>query len=99
MLAIQQKFLYLDFINTFISLLAAFVFGSLIGIEREYRRQVAGLRTNVLVAVGAAIFDDLAMRAAGSDGAVRIAASVVSGVGFLGEIGRASCREWVGGWW
>jgi len=38
MLAIQQKFLYLDFINTFISLLAAFVFGSLIGIEREYRR-------------------------------------------------------------
>lgn len=84
MLAIQQKFLYLDFINTFISLLAAFVFGSLIGIEREYRRQVAGLRTNVLVAVGAAIFVDLAMRAAGSDGAVRIAASVVSGVGFLG---------------
>src|SRR5699024_11290566 len=84
MLAIQQKFLYLDFINTFISLLAAFVFGPLIGIEREYRRQVAGLRTNVLVAGGAAIFVDLAMRAAGSDGAVRIAASVVSGVGFLG---------------
>src|SRR5690625_3223068 len=84
MLAIQQKFLFLDFINTFISLLAAFILGSLIGIEREFRRQVAGLRTNVLVAVGAAIFVDLAMRAAGSDGAVRIASSVVSGVGFLG---------------
>ncbi len=84
MLAIQEKFLLMDFINTFVSLSAAFIFGSIIGIERELRRQVAGLRTNVLVAVGAAIFVDLAMRASGSDGAVRIASSVVSGVGFLG---------------
>src|SRR5699024_8339419 len=84
MLAIQQKFLVLDFINTFISLLAALVFGSLIGIERAYRRQLARLRTNVLLAVGTAIVADLAMRAAGAGGAVRIAASVVSGVGFLG---------------
>src|SRR5690625_1397611 len=84
MLAIQPKRRLWDCIHTFISLLAAFILGSLIGIEREFRRQVAGLRTNVLVAVGAAIFVDLAMRAAGSDGAVRIASSVVSGVGFLG---------------
>jgi len=84
MLAVQKSFAFNDFINTLVSLLSAFVFGSLIGIEREYRRQVAGLRTNVLVAVGAAIFVDLAMRAAGTEGAVRISASVVSGVGFLG---------------
>lgn len=84
MLAIETSFVLLDFTNTFISLVAAFVLGALIGIEREYRRQVAGLRTNVLVAVGAAIFVDIAMRAAGTDGAVRVSAAVVSGVGFLG---------------
>lgn len=84
MLAIKTGFVLLDFVNTFISLLAAFLLGSLIGIEREYRRQVAGLRTNALVAVGAAIFVDIAMRGAGSDGGIRVAAAVVSGVGFLG---------------
>lgn len=53
MLAVQASFNALDFANTFVSLISAFVLGSLIGLEREYRRQVAGLRTNVLVAVGA----------------------------------------------
>src|SRR5690625_2899502 len=84
MLAIKTSFVFLDFVNTFISLSTAFLLGSLIGIEREYRRQVAGLRTNALVAVGAAIFVDIAMRGAGSDGGIRVAAAVVSGVGFLG---------------
>ena len=42
-----------DFFDTLISLAVAFVLGTLIGAERQYRQRTAGLRTNVLVAVGA----------------------------------------------
>lgn len=73
-----------DFLDTLLSLTTAFVLGTLIGAERQYRLRTAGLRTNVLVAVGAAAFVDLAMHLAGSDGAVRVIAYVVSGIGFLG---------------
>ncbi len=73
-----------DFIDTLISLTAAFILGTLIGAERQYRQRTAGLRTNVLVAVGAAAFVDLAMHLNGADGAVRVIAYVVSGIGFLG---------------
>ncbi len=73
-----------DFIDTLVSLATAFVLGTLIGAERQYRQRTAGLRTNVLVAVGAAAFVDLAMHLAGADGAVRVIAYVVSGIGFLG---------------
>ncbi|OAF05265.1 methyltransferase [Bradyrhizobium centrolobii] len=73
-----------DFIDTLISLFTAFVLGTLIGAERQYRQRTAGLRTNVLVAVGAAAFVDLAMHLTGADGAVRVISYVVSGIGFLG---------------
>lgn len=73
-----------DFFDTLVSLTVAFVLGMLIGAERQYRTRAAGLRTNVLVAVGAAAFVDLAMHLAGADGAVRVIAYVVSGIGFLG---------------
>ena len=73
-----------DFLDTLVSLASAFVLGTLIGAERQYRQRTAGLRTNVLVAVGAAAFVDLAMRLDGPDGAVRVIAYVVSGIGFLG---------------
>lgn len=71
-------------LNTLACLVVAFVLGSLIGMERQYRQRNAGLRTNVLVAVGAAVFTDLANRLGGHDTAVRVIAYVVSGVGFLG---------------
>jgi len=61
-----------DFIDTLVSLTAAFVLGTLIGAERQYRQRNAGLRTNVLVAVGAAAFVDLAMHLTGADGAVGV---------------------------
>src|SRR6478735_7081092 len=73
-----------DFADTLVSLFTAFVLGTLIGAERQYRQRTAGLRTNVLVAVGAAAFVDLAMHLTGADGAVRVIAYVVSGIGFLG---------------
>jgi putative Mg2+ transporter-C (MgtC) family protein len=79
-----QTFQFYDFLDTLVSLLTAFVFGTLIGAERQYRQRSAGLRTNVLVAVGASAFVDLANHLAGADGSVRVIAYVVSGIGFLG---------------
>lgn len=80
----MHTFQIFDFFDTLISLFAAFVFGTMIGAERQYRHRSAGLRTNVLVAVGAAAFVDLGNRLTGPEGAVRIIAYVVSGIGFLG---------------
>jgi putative Mg2+ transporter-C (MgtC) family protein len=74
----------LDFLDTLFSLTVAFVLGMLIGAERQYRLRNAGLRTNVLVAVAAAAFVDLAMHLKATDGAVQVIAYVVSGIGFLG---------------
>lgn len=71
-------------LDSLISLIAAFVLGALIGFERQYRQRTAGLRTNVLVAVGAAIFVDAANRLHGHEGAIHVLAYVVSGIGFLG---------------
>ncbi|AYQ29590.1 MULTISPECIES: MgtC/SapB family protein [unclassified Polaromonas] len=73
-----------DLLDSLVSLSSAFVFGALIGFERQYRQRTAGLRTNVLVAVGAAIFVDMANRLTGASGAVHVVAYVVSGIGFLG---------------
>lgn len=70
--------------HTLVGYSTAFVLGTLIGLERQWRQRSAGLRTNVLVAVGAAAFTDLGMRLLGPDGATRIIAYVVSGIGFLG---------------
>ncbi|WP_262967219.1 MgtC/SapB family protein [Methylobacter psychrophilus] len=71
-------------LDTFISLSTAFILGAAIGLERQFRQRTAGLRTNVLVAVGAAVFVDMANRLTGHEGAVHVAAYVVSGIGFLG---------------
>ncbi|MEY2697312.1 MAG: hypothetical protein RL333_1450 [Pseudomonadota bacterium] len=71
-------------LDTLISLSTAFVLGSLIGVERQYRQRTAGLRTNVLVAIGAAAFVDMANRLTGHEGAVHVTAYVISGIGFLG---------------
>ena len=73
-----------SFVDTLVSLAAAFVLGAAIGLERQYRQRTAGLRTNVLVAVGAAFFVDVSHRLRGDEGAVHVLAYVVSGVGFLG---------------
>lgn len=73
-----------NFLDTSLSFLTAFILGALIGFERQYRQRTAGLRTNVLVALGAAIFVDIAISLHGTDGAVRVIAYVVSGIGFLG---------------
>ena len=72
-------------------LFVAFVLSAVIGIERQYRLKSAGLRTHTLVGLGAAVFT--LVSAYGFDNVVgagvvldpsRIAAQIVSGIGFLG---------------
>ena len=68
-----------------IRLLLALILGALIGAERQWRQRMAGLRTNALVAAGAAMFVMLtALTARTADDSFRIAGQVVSGIGFLG---------------
>jgi putative Mg2+ transporter-C (MgtC) family protein len=73
-----------EFLGTLIAMAAALTLGALIGAERQYRQRTAGLRTNALVALGAASFVDLGMRLTGAQGATQVLAYVASGVGFLG---------------
>lgn len=63
---------------------AALLMGMAIGVERQYRQHRAGLRTNTLVCLGAALFVSVARFVEHESSPTRIAAQVVSGVGFLG---------------
>ena len=68
-----------------LSIILAVVLGAAVGLEREVHRKAAGLRTNVLICLGAAVFTIISKQMAGETGAVtRIAAQIVTGVGFLG---------------
>ncbi len=60
--------------------LAAFL-GAMIGLEREYRGYPAGVRTMALVCLGSALYADMSRIYGGND---RIAAQIVTGIGFLG---------------
>src|SRR6201988_3753426 len=64
--------------------LAAFL-GGLIGLEREFKHRAAGLRTNMFICFGAAMYTLLSQRLAGipADSA-RIAAQIIPGIGFIG---------------
>jgi putative Mg2+ transporter-C (MgtC) family protein len=86
-MAFLHSFELSDFIDSLISLSSAFILAGLIGAERQYRQRSGGLRTNVLVAVGAATFVDIGMHLNGDIGATQVIAYVVSGVGFLGAGG------------
>ena len=79
-----QQFDPISLRDTVVSLFTAFVLGSAIGLERQMRQRTAGLRTNTLVAVGSAVFVDMANRLGGHQAAVHGVAYVVSGIGFLG---------------
>lgn len=66
-----------------IRLLTAFTLGFIIGFERQYRQGLAGIRTNVLVCIGACIFVAFPSLAGVGD-KTRIAGQIITGVGFLG---------------
>jgi putative Mg2+ transporter-C (MgtC) family protein len=67
-------------------LLLAALIGGLLGLEREIRQKSAGLRTNILIAVGTTLFTLMSYELADAPGADpgRVAAQIVTGVGFLG---------------
>ncbi len=65
--------------------LAAVILGGLIGLEREIRDKPAGFRTIILISLGACLFAMISKSMGGADGeSTRIAAQIVSGIGFLG---------------
>jgi putative Mg2+ transporter-C (MgtC) family protein len=71
--------------ENFLRLGCAILCGGLIGLERELRDKPAGLRTIVLICVGSCLFAIISQRvSANHDDSTRIAAQIVTGVGFLG---------------
>lgn len=76
-----------EVVHLIIRLLAAAVLGAAIGYEREYRGKGAGVRTHMLVCLGACLFMLISKYGFGDTArfdAARVAAGVVSGIGFLG---------------
>ena len=76
-------------IELFGKLVLAIVLGGAIGLERELKGKPAGLRTNILICLGAALLTDVSMTMVMQNGTrvgdpARLAAQIVSGVGFLG---------------
>lgn len=63
-------------------LLISFTLGSIIGAEREYRSKSAGLRTLILICMGSTLFTILSIKISSDAG--RIAANIVTGIGFIG---------------
>ena len=65
--------------------MTAALLGAALGFEREIRQKDAGLRTNILISVGAALFTLMSIEISGPSGDPgRIAAQIVTGIGFLG---------------
>ncbi|KKX49711.1 MULTISPECIES: MgtC/SapB family protein [Sphingobacterium] len=77
---------YLDSVDFITRIAIAFALGLSIGAERQWRDKSAGLRTNALVSIGAAAYMLLSVYLYGADGGDpgRIAAQIVTGIGFLG---------------
>ena len=77
-----------DFLSkTMVRLALAAVLGGIIGLERELKRKPAGLRTNMFICFGSAMFTILSTELAGAFGVgdhTRIAAQIIPGVGFIG---------------
>jgi putative Mg2+ transporter-C (MgtC) family protein len=67
-----------------INLLTAAILGTLIGLERQWRQGFAGLRTNALVAAGAAAFVGASLSQASAGSPAPMLGQIISGIGFLG---------------
>jgi putative Mg2+ transporter-C (MgtC) family protein len=71
-------------IEFIIRLLVATALGALIGFEREKERKPAGFRTNILVCLGSCLFTILSVSTLGYGDPAKVAAGIVTGIGFLG---------------
>ncbi len=65
-------------------LLLALLLGAAIGLERQWRHKMAGVKTNALVSLGSALFILLGAKIMDSSSEARIAAQIITGIGFLG---------------
>jgi len=68
----------------FVRILLAAALGTVVGYEREHEGKPAGIRTHGMVALGAALFTIVSIYGFGAGDPARVAAQVVTGVGFLG---------------
>lgn len=66
------------------NVLVAIFCGAIIGFEREYRNKAAGFRTIVLICFGSAVFTVVSKMMGGNGSDDRIAANIVTGIGFIG---------------
>jgi putative Mg2+ transporter-C (MgtC) family protein len=72
-------------LELFERLLLAALLGGVFGLEREFRHKAAGLRTNMLISVGSAIFTLMSIELTARTGdPSRISSQIVTGIGFLG---------------
>lgn len=74
-------------IELILKILLASVLGGLIGLERELSGKEAGLRTNILIAIGSTLFTILSfkiVKISGSGDSTRIIAQIITGIGFIG---------------
>ncbi|HYK81972.1 MAG TPA: MgtC/SapB family protein [Gemmatimonadales bacterium] len=72
-------------LELFLQLCLATLFGGAIGLERELTGKPAGLRTNILICIGSALYTKLSITmASGNADPTRVAAQIVTGVGFIG---------------
>lgn len=83
-------------------LVLAVIFGGLVGWERQRGHKPAGLRTHMLVCLGSCLFTLISFLATGSDTSLyfdptRVAAGVVTGIGFLGAGAIIQSKEGVKG--
>ena len=65
-------------------LFLALLIGAIIGVEREYSSKAAGFRTMILICVGSALFTIISVKVGAPDNKDRIAANILTGIGFLG---------------
>lgn len=88
--------------NNILQVVVAALLGGLIGLEREARGREAGFRTNMLIAIGACLFTIISIQGfplqdSSARDTARVAAQVVSGVGFLGAGALFQTRNHVKG--
>ncbi len=69
-----------DTLRLFLSLIA----GALIGFEREYRSKAAGFRTMTLICIGSTLFTIVSMKLGSPNSPDRVAANIITGIGFIG---------------
>jgi putative Mg2+ transporter-C (MgtC) family protein len=71
-------------VEMILRLLLALALGAIVGFQRERAKKPAGLRTHVLICVGAALFTVVSIHGFSAEDTARVAAGVVAGIGFLG---------------